>query len=528
MGSERNRALRALLCLLFAPGVGWPGGIAWPRQEPSPPGAAATQSEKPVTASGRFAERAERLLQTAPVDKGEWGSLIVDGATGETLYQKNADKYFVPASNMKLLTTALALDTLGPDYRFRTTIVTNGAISADGKLSGDLILVGRGDPNLSNRKFPFDTKEEFDGPPEKALAELADGVVARGVKEISGDVVGDDSYFPRERYPDGWEIDDMVWEYGAAISAIVVDDNTVTLTLTPGERAGDSAEAVIDPAEQEFVVQNQATTVGAKEKPDLRLTREPGSDIVVVTGTLPAKSSPRKLVLAIQEPAQHAATLLAKLLQERGVKLDGKVRAQHEPDPAEATRTVLSEHLSTRLADEVKLLNKISQNLHAEVLLRTAARQSGRWSDPDDLLKFPQQFYAKVGIAPDDVVQADGSGLSRHDLVTPRAFVTLLQFAQKQTWFPAYYDSLPVAGVDGTLNERMKDSGIAGRIHAKTGTVSHVRTLSGFADTPGGRRLIFSFLSNNQSGKDHEVHDALDGLCQAMIEEFDEKKEGTK
>jgi D-alanyl-D-alanine carboxypeptidase/D-alanyl-D-alanine-endopeptidase (penicillin-binding protein 4) len=481
-----------------------------------------------ATATGRFAERAEKLVQAAPVDKGEWGLLIVDSATGETLYQKNADKYLLPASNMKLLTTALALDTLGPDYRFRTTIETNGVVSADGKLSGDLILVGRGDPNLSNRRFPFDTKEEFDGPPEKALAELADGVVARGVKEISGDVVGDDSYFPRERYPDGWEIDDMVWEYGAAISAIVVDDNTVTLTLTPGEKAGDPVQAVVEPAEQEFVVRNEVTTVGAKEKADLRLTREPGADTVVVSGILAAKGAPRKLVLAIQEPAQHAAVLLAKLLAERGVKVQGMVRALHEPDPAEAARTVLAEHLSIRLSDAVKLVNKISQNLHTEVLLRTAARQSGRWSDPDDLLKFPQQFYAKAGIAPDDVVQADGSGLSRHDLVTPRAFVTLLQYVQRQAWFTVYYESLPVAGVDGTLNDRMKNPGIAGRIHAKTGSVSHVRTLSGFADTPGGRRLIFSFLSNNESVKNHEVHDALDGLCQAMMEEFDEKREGTK
>jgi len=360
------------------------------------------------------------------------------------------------------------------------------------------------------------------------LAELADGVVARGVKEISGDIVGDDSYFPRERYPDGWEIDDIVWEYGAAISAIVVDDNTVTLTLTPGEKAGDLVQTAVEPPAQEFVVKNEVTTAGAKEKPDLRLTREPGADTVVVSGTLPAKSSPHKLVLAIQEPAQHAATLLAELLGERGVKLDGKIRARHEPDPAEATRTVLAEHRSIRLADSVKLVNKISQNLHTEVLLRTAARQSGRWSDPEDLQKFPQGFYVKAGIVADDVVQTDGSGLSRHDLVTPRAFVALLQYAQKQAWFPAYYDSLPVAGVDGTLNERMKDSVIAGRIHAKTGSVSHVRTLSGFAETPGGRRLTFSFLSNNQVGKNHEVPDALDGLCQAMIEEFDEKREVMK
>jgi serine-type D-Ala-D-Ala carboxypeptidase/endopeptidase (penicillin-binding protein 4) len=528
MVRKNGKAVRVLFALLCVVAAGRTWGQTQPRQEAAPAQASQEQSTRAATATGRFADRAEKLVQAAPVDKGEWGLLVVDAVTGETLYEKNADKYFVPASNMKLLTTALALDTLGPDYRFRTTVETNGALGADGKLIGNLILVGRGDPNLSNRKFPFDTKEEFDGPPEKALAELADLVVARGVKEISGDVVGDDSYFPRERYPDGWEIDDMVWEYGAAISAIVVDDNTVSLTLTPGEKAGDVVQAMLEPAEQEFAVKNEVATVGAKEKADLRLTREPGASTVVVSGTLPAKSSPRKLVLAIQEPAEHAATLLAGLLTERGVKVDGKPGAQHEPDPAGATRTVLAEHLSIRLEDAVKLVNKISQNLHTEVLLRAAARQSGLWSDPEDLQKFPKEFYAKVGIREDDVVQTDGSGLSRHDLVTPRAFVTLLQYAEKQAWFPEYYASLPVAGVDGTLNERMKDTAIAGRIHAKTGSVSHVRTLTGFAETAGGRRLIFSFLSNNEEGKNHEVHDVLDGLCQAMIEEFDEKKEVMK
>jgi serine-type D-Ala-D-Ala carboxypeptidase/endopeptidase (penicillin-binding protein 4) len=517
------------MCALFAALFVITAAPAW-TQAPVPQPAPVTQAQgpRPVAATGRFAERAEKLVQSAPVDKGQWGLLVVDAATGEILYENNADKYFVPASNMKLLTTALALDTLGPDYRFRTTIESNGALSADGKLSGDLILVGRGDPNLSNRKFPFDLKEEFDGPPEKALAELADAVVSRGVKEISGDVVGDDSYFPRERYPDGWEIDDMVWEYGAAISAIVVDDNTVSLTLTSGEKAGDAVQAVLEPPAQEFVIRNEVITSAAKEKPDLRLTREPGASTVVVSGTLPARSSPRKLALAIQEPAEHAAALLARLLEERGIKVDGKVRALHDPDALEVSRTVLAEHLSIRLGDAVKLVNKISQNLHAEVLLRTSARQSRRWIDPEELQKFPQDFYAKAGIGTDDVVQTDGSGLSRHDLVTPRAFVALLEYAQKQKWFPEYYASLPVAGVDGTLNERMKDSGIAGRIHAKTGSVSHVRTLSGFAETVGGRRLIFSFMSNNEQVKNHEVHDALDGLCQAMIEEFDEKKEARK
>src|SRR5215471_18882436 len=284
--------------------------------------------EKGYPAAARFAERAEKLLGAAPVDKGEWGLLVVDAGSGTTLYEKNADHYFLPASNMKLLTTALALDTLGPDYKFRTTLETDGTLGPDGKLSGNLILVGRGDANLSNRKFPFETKEEFDGPPERVLAEMADALVARGVKEIKGDVVGDDSYFPRERYPDGWEIDDMVWEYGAAISAIVVNDNTVTITLTPGEKASDLVQELLEPETLEFTVKNEVSTTEAKEKAELRLTREPGTDTVVISGTMAAKSAPRKLVLGVQEPAQHAAILLALLLAERHVKVDGKVRVK--------------------------------------------------------------------------------------------------------------------------------------------------------------------------------------------------------
>jgi D-alanyl-D-alanine carboxypeptidase/D-alanyl-D-alanine-endopeptidase (penicillin-binding protein 4) len=173
----------------------------------------------------------------------------------------------------------------------------------------------------------------------------------------------------------------------------------------------------------------------------------------------------------------------------------------------------------------VKLINKISQNLHAEMLLRTAARQHGAWSTPEELAKFPEDFYAAAGISLGDVVQSDGSGLSRRDLVTPRAIVALLKYAQGQPWFTAYYASLPVAGEDGSLEDRMKNSPAMGRIHAKTGSLEHVRSRSGYAETPGGRRLIFSFLSNNVTGKNHEAMDALDGLCEAMIQEFNAELE---
>jgi len=472
------------------------------------------------SARERFAVRAEALLRTGSVAKGDWGILISDAESGETLFEQNADKYFVPASNMKLFTTAYALSVLGPDYLFRTTLETRGVVAPDGTLSSDLVLVGHGDPNLSNRKHPFALKEEFDGAPERVLAELADAVVAAGVKSISGDIIGDDSFFPRERYPSGWEIDDMVWEYGAAISSIVVDDNTVTLTLTPGDQPGSAVQATESPATPDFSVKNEVTTSAAGVKSDLTLTREPGASLVVMKGSMPAGGPPRKLVLAIEEPAQHAATLLKHLLEDRGVRVDGVARVRHEAPKTGEDPTVLAEHVSVPLGEAVKLINKISQNLHTEMLLRAVARQGGMWATADDLMKVPQDFYASAGIDPDDVVQSDASGLSRHDLVTPRAIVALLTFVQGQPWFATFYDSLPVAGVDGTLEERMKNTPAAGHIHAKTGSVEHVRTLSGFAETLSGRRLTFSFLSNNQGGKNHEAADALTGLCVAMLEEF--------
>src|SRR6266852_5185374 len=333
-------------------GIGAPsvGAQSKAKKEPACCGAK-KRSAASKKATARFASRVEALLGTVPANKGEWGLLIVDAASGETLFEQNADRYFVPASNMKLFTTALALAKLGPEYRFRTTLETRGTISSEGVLGGELTLVGRGDPNLSNRKFPYELKEEFDGPPEKALVELADALVAKGVKQISGDVIGDDSYFPRERYPNGWEIDDMVWEYGAAISSIVVDDNTVALTLTPGELAGSPVHAVVSPATPDFAVENDVVTSAAEVKSDLTLKREPGANLVVVKGTLPAKSTPRKLVLAVEEPAQHAAATLKRVLEERGIKVGGGAKGRHERTESLGESTVLAEHVSVPLGD---------------------------------------------------------------------------------------------------------------------------------------------------------------------------------
>jgi D-alanyl-D-alanine carboxypeptidase/D-alanyl-D-alanine-endopeptidase (penicillin-binding protein 4) len=524
-----NRVVRiATMILLFSV-----ASVCASAQKSALPPATKTEVRAAVSAAARrLAWRVNALLARAPADQASWGILVVDGKTGEKLYARNEDRLFIPASNMKLFTTAMALATLGPSYRFRTTLETQGALDKeDGRLEGDLVLVGRGDPNLSNRKFPFVSKPETDGPPEKVLAELADEVVARGVKDIVGDIVADDSYFPPERYPSGWEMDDAVWQYGAAVSAIAVDDNTTLLTLTPGASQAEAVSAAVEPETDDFALENDVTTgpplapgarTASEKKDDLVLIRDPGERLVVVRGTLPAGSPPRTLVLAIEQPAEHAAAMLKRLLEERGVKVEGDARAQHVEERGSGGRTVLAQHLSPPLGEALQPVNKMSLNLHAEMLLRAAARLNGLWTKPEELTDFARQFYRAAGVADRDLLFTDGSGLSRSDLVTPRALVTLLRYARRQPWFPAYFASLPVAGEDGTLADRMKGTKAAGRVHAKTGSHEHAAVLSGYAEIPGDREIVFSILANNAASA-HDAANTIDAICAALFGELGRK-----
>jgi len=473
----------------------------------------------------RFGRRVDTALAATGPDKGFWGVLVTDADTGEVLYSRNAGNFFLPASDAKLFTTALALATLGPAYRVRTTVTATDTLDANGVLSGDLLLNGRGDANLSNRKFPYDKKVERDGASDKALAALADAVVARGVKEIDGNVIADDSLFPQERFPSGWTVDDMLWSYGAAVSAIAVNDNTFTLELRPGSLAGDPATYAVDPASDFYTIENLIVTGphGSEEK--LAASREPGSRLVRVSGAMPAGAPPRRLTIAIEEPAEYAATLLARLLQARGVQIRGVARARHFGDPPLASsdhpaETVLAERVGEPLAEEVRHVNKNSLNLHAELLLLLAAHEKAGVVSREDAVKFAADSYRSFGIADGDMVLSDGSGLSRRDLVTPRAIVKLLNYAATQSWGEVYRSSLPVAGVDGTLSERMKNTAAEGHIAAKTGTVEHVVALSGYATTARGAHLTFSILGNNNSLHAQSADAVLDSIAVAMVEEL--------
>jgi D-alanyl-D-alanine carboxypeptidase/D-alanyl-D-alanine-endopeptidase (penicillin-binding protein 4) len=531
----------------------------------------------------RFAARAEAQLASRGADRGSWGLLIADADTGEVLYQSNADRYFAPASNVKLFTTALALATLGPEFRIRTTIETRGALSPEGRLTGDLVLVGRGDANLSNRKFPFDKEVERDGPPEKVLADLADQVVARGVRQISGDVVADDTYFSYQRFPTGWTVDDILWNSGAAVSAVAVNDNTFALELRPAAREGDPASFDAEPWAGFYTIENQIVTRARGSAVMLRVSREPGSRTIRLAGSLPLGAEPRMLTIAIEEPAEYAAALLTQLLEARGVKIFGQPRAQHSEPPAETLPardfgtqarapgspdaptapiapdaqapdaqsppaapgtnavpapltasveaspsapilatppTVLAEHVSLPISEDVRLVNKISENLHAELLLRVAARESAGAVTMEDTLPFAESWRNTAGLPAGDALLTDGSGLSREDLVTPRAVVALLEYASKQSWGELFRSTLPVAGEDGTLADRMKATPAADRIQAKTGTLEHVNALSGYATSAAGAHLVFSFLSDDHAMPGRDAEAVLDAIAIAMVEEI--------
>jgi D-alanyl-D-alanine carboxypeptidase/D-alanyl-D-alanine-endopeptidase (penicillin-binding protein 4) len=471
----------------------------------------------------RFRQRADAALSAPGPDKGVWGILVADAATGEVLYNRNPATYFTPASNAKLFTTAFALATLGPDYRVRTTVSSNVALDSNGVLNGDLVLNGRGDPSLSNRKFPYDKRDEKDGPPEKVLAELAGAVVARGVKEVTGDVVADDSMFQHEKFPSGWLVDDILWSYGAAVSAIAVNDNVFTLDLRPGALAGDPARADAGLAADFYTIENSVTMSPRGSEEKLAVARDPGSRLIHVSGTMPLDAPARRLTIAIEDPAEYAAILLARILQARGVKVDGRARARHtvEPDADPNTpQTILAEHTSVPLSDEVRLTNKNSENLHAELLLLLAAHEKSGARNYEDAAKAASDFFRSAGIADGDVVLSDGSGLSRKDLVTPRAVVQLLRYAATQAWGELYRSTLPVAGEDGTLSERMKNTPAVKRIFAKTGTIGHGNSLSGYATTVHGGRLVFSILGNNNNMHAQDANKVIDAICVAMVEEL--------
>lgn len=464
-----------------------------------------------------------RIVDATPSGRNAfWGIQVMDLASGKILYSRNANRFFVPASNAKLFTLALALARLGPDYRFETRVLADAAPDADGRLSGALWLVGGGDPNLSARPIPYRPNAKNDdvlGP----MNQLADQVVAHGVKRVAGGIVGDDTRYVWEPYPEGWAVDDTQYDYGAPVSALSFNDNAVTLTVRPGVRAGDLAQLTLEPAVEYYAVDNRVRTTAPGIPRQIHSDRVPGSRQVRLWGTIPLRDGGEALSLAVDDPAEYAARALRRALEDRGIAVEGGIQVRHwsagEPPPTSVLpRVELGRRESATLLEDLRVTAKVSQNLHAELALRAVARARRNEGSREAGLEEMQKFLSEIGIAPDSDHFADGSGLSRLDLITPASVVRLLAFMydspQRQDWI----ELMPVGGQDGTLQSRLGGVSAAGRIHAKTGTLTHVSALSGYAQRRNGSWVAFSILVNNDNGQAAEVRGVIDRICTLIIE----------
>jgi D-alanyl-D-alanine carboxypeptidase/D-alanyl-D-alanine-endopeptidase (penicillin-binding protein 4) len=459
------------------------------------------------------------------------GIRVVSLADGRVLYERNHDHLFAPASNAKLFTSALALTALGPRYRFTTTVVAEQPLDAAGRLAGDLVFVGGGDPSLSPRHYPYE--KAHDQPSQHVdtifpIEELADQIVGRGLKTVEGDVVGDDRRYLWEPYPDGWSENDPMWEYGAPVSALIVNDNAFTLWIRPGEQAGDLAQLLTSPSLNLFAIDNHVNTIEKGER-RVHVARAAGSRELQVWGEIPVADRGTAESLAVDDPAVYAAAMLRDALIRRGVSIRGAAVARHfyVDEAADRKRAdalpvaggvELARRVSPPLNELLQVVDKVSQNLHAEAMLREVGAVKRNIGSGEAGQEEMKTFLAKAGIGDKEFHLVDGSGLSRLTLVTPAAITNLLVHMYRSSHRDEWTALLPIAGVDGTLNRRFEGHPEANRIQAKTGSLSHVRAMSGYADSKEHGMLAFSVLVNDSLATSRDISRFLDTIGLKLIE----------
>jgi D-alanyl-D-alanine carboxypeptidase/D-alanyl-D-alanine-endopeptidase (penicillin-binding protein 4) len=483
----------------------------------------------PLSAAG-LPENIQKLIDSNPAARTAfWGIQIVDLATGKTLYELNPDHYFVPASNTKLFSTALALNRLGSNFTFLTRVLADAPPDAAGRIAGPLRLIGGGDPCLSARAIPYRTGP-ITGNPLAAIEDLADQIAARGIKRVDGGIVGDDTWYVWQPYAVGWSVDDPQSDDGPPISALTLTDNAQTLSVQPGAASGDLAAISFTPPIEFYRVENRIQTVPAGGPRAIHFKRIPGSRDAQLWGTIPLRDRGIDLLISVEDPAEYTARALKLALETRGITVQGEPTALHLfPDevadltqaPAAAPPPEgleLARRVSPPLLEDLRITAKVSQNLHAELALRAAARARRDVGSFEAGMEEMKAFLSEAGIDPTAWHLMDGSGLSRLDLVTPAAVVKLLRYMYDSPARDDFLSLLPIGAQDGTLSGRFAETAAAGRIHAKTGSLSHVSALSGYIERPTGEWVAFSILVNNYNSRVAEVRGIMDRICNLILE----------
>ncbi|MBA3693640.1 MAG: D-alanyl-D-alanine carboxypeptidase/D-alanyl-D-alanine-endopeptidase, partial [Acidobacteria bacterium] len=480
----------------------------------------------PIQTISDLQSRVRLTLARPELRRGSVGVKIVSLDTNKVIFEENAEKYFMPASNMKSYTVAAAMEKLSPDFKFVTSVYAPATPDANGTIRGDLSIYGRGDVSFSTAFY--------DGDYYKGLDALATKIVQAGVKRIEGNLVGDESYFTGNPIPPSWEWEDLQWYYGAEISALPVNDNAVDLGVKPNSINLPCVVQVL-PANAVMKIVNRCTTSATGAKREIQIVKKIDQNTIQITGTMPLEDKGYKGFIAVSRPAQLFVEMLRGLLIQKGVVITGQNKVINATDKSvSATTSSVPPVEITKLESPpfglvAAKTMKPSQNTYTETILWMLGEQIGRkqesslaideisikklqqTSSADLGLKVVQNFMNEIGIAPDSVIQWDGSGLSRHNLITPSSAVQLYSYMSKSRYADAWRNSLTIGAVDGTLKSRFRETAAAANVRGKTGTIDQVSALSGYVTTASGERLVFSILVNG-------VNDVR--LRQAAIDEI--------
>lgn len=488
------------------------------------------KSAQEVLALQRLQQAMESEINDARFANAFIGIEIKSVKTGESLFHQNESRNFLPASNLKLVTTAAALGTLGPDFRYTTKLFTDGEIHR-GVLKGNLIIRGSGDPTFgSPSMFP-------DKDPTSIFEQWADSLEKLGIEKIEGAIVADPNYFTDDPFPEGWAVEDMPFYFATASSGLSFADNAVSVSVTPGLRSGSKALYETTPETEFFTLDNAAVTHEAKmtnkstgkdssvttvylPSNTIKVTRSSGENTISIVGSIDRGATGVHEQLSVENPPLYAATVFREMLEYRGFTITGGTLAASELDEKidyEEAQT-LFQYRSPPMSEIIKTINKKSQNFYSEQIIRTIGKEmlgKGNW---DAGIVGVKNYLFSLGIDADRIALHDGSGLSRMNLISPSDIVSLLRAMQRQQKiFPAFDSSLPIMGVDGTLSERLKGSGAMSNVHAKTGFLTGIRCLSGYVRTKDDELLAFSFMINNYTIPTREINDLQDALILKVV-----------
>lgn len=504
-------------------------------------GACASAPRSPALAPGArtLAAVVDSIRSVPPLDRTHWGIEVYDPSSRRVLYSLNPDLHFIPASNTKLVVTTVALGELGPEYRYRTELYAlergggaeQGAGVAEPAEVDGLLLLARGDPTLSRRFHP-------EGP--TPLEALADSVVAAGIRRVRGEVLVDLTYFDDHPVHPGWEVGDLTYQYAAPTAAFAVEEGTFRVVVAPGDSVGAPARVVplVPPGAVEVAAAVATTAEGRRGRVGAR--RLYLNDVVEIRGEIPIDAPPDTLRLAAPYPAELAARELLAAFGARGVEVEGGVRlidslagsarvqgvdrdsasvidATESGRSAEVVPRLIATWHSPPLTEIVAAILKPSQNWIAEQLHKTLGAERGERGSWREGARVERRYLIDVvGLDSTEFRLSDGSGLSVQNLLTPHAIVRLLDHARRQPWGPLYRNALARPGESGTLEERLVE--FEGRLFAKTGTITHINSLSGYLYTTDGRELIFSVMTNASGTPAATVRRAIDRIVRAMAE----------